>query len=63
MGKEVALMDDAVPLFFVVAPMIVDDDVLVIRCLDVSLMRRQLEFVGEYAAASTPHIDSVLGII
>ena len=46
MGKEVALMDDAVPLFFVVAPMIVDDDVLVIRCLDVSLMRRQLEFVG-----------------
>jgi hypothetical protein len=39
-------MDDAVPLFFVVAPMIVDDDVLVIRCLDVSLMRRQLEFVG-----------------
>lgn len=46
MGKEVALMDDAVPLFFVVAPMIVDDDVLVISCLDVSLMRRQLEFVG-----------------
>jgi len=53
-------MDDAVPLFFVVAPMIVDDDILVISCFDVS---RQLEFVGEYAAASTPHIDSVLGII
>lgn len=46
MGKEVALMDDAVPLFFVVAPMIVDDDVLVISCLDVSLLCRQLEFVG-----------------
>ena len=46
MGKEVVLMDDAVPLFFVVAPMIVDDDVLVISCLDVSLLCRQLEFVG-----------------